>query len=270
MATIIADTHVHLYPCYNLSQALDSARHNLKVQSHTLSHPVSRALFLTERFDCDFFRSLASGRGVPASLTVTKGPTAETIILADDKNQEITLVAGRQFISKERVEVLALGTTMMLQDFTFTAKELLQKTLENGAVPVLCWSPGKWFGARGNVVKSIIKESEPTKFFLGDIAIRPAIWSTPALMKLARKKGFRCLAGSDPLPFPGEEKLIGSYATVLSASSASPDPMTALKSTLSNTEIVPEIVGKRSTATSMLRRLWCNKRARRLTKSCSH
>jgi hypothetical protein len=33
-------------------------------------------------------------------------------------------------------------------------------------------------------------------------------------MKLARNKGFTVVAGSDPLPFSGEEKWLGAYCTV--------------------------------------------------------
>jgi hypothetical protein len=33
-------------------------------------------------------------------------------------------------------------------------------------------------------------------------------------MRKAKQKGFKVIAGSDPLPIPGEEQLAGSYAIV--------------------------------------------------------
>jgi hypothetical protein len=77
----------------------------------------------------------------------------------------------------------------------------------------VAWSPGKWTGARGRLVEALVEETPPGGLLLADTALRPRGWPEPRLMRRARAKGFGVLAGSDPLPFPGEERRIGCYAT---------------------------------------------------------
>ena len=48
---LIADTHVHIYPCYDIKQALHTLRTNL---SFLDSQAVCLA-FLAEQSDCNFF-----------------------------------------------------------------------------------------------------------------------------------------------------------------------------------------------------------------------
>ena len=52
---LIADTHVHFYPCYNLRQALGTLRENLS----SLDPDAVCMAFLAERHDCHFFRELS-------------------------------------------------------------------------------------------------------------------------------------------------------------------------------------------------------------------
>ena len=52
---IIADTHVHVYPCYDAREIFSSAFSRLK----QLGGPdAAKAILLTERFDCHFFREI--------------------------------------------------------------------------------------------------------------------------------------------------------------------------------------------------------------------
>jgi len=82
---------------------------------------------------------------------------------------------------------------------------------------VAAWAPGKWFGARGKVVSGLLRRFGPGGIALGDTTLRPQGWATPFIMRAARRRGFRVLAGSDPLPFGGEECRPGSYHTVVEA-----------------------------------------------------
>jgi hypothetical protein len=62
----------------------------------------------------------------------------------------------------------------------------------------------------------------PAVVALADTTLRPLGWPEPALFQRARREGFRILAGSDPLPFAGEESRIGRYATVVDLVSEDP------------------------------------------------
>jgi len=82
---------------------------------------------------------------------------------------------------------------------------------------VLPWAPGKWFGDRGRAVLSVFDSVPSCQFLVGDTSMRPVGWGEPAIMRYAEVKGIKIIAGTDPLPFAGQENLVGSYCTLLEA-----------------------------------------------------
>jgi hypothetical protein len=101
-----------------------------------------------------------------------------------------------------------------------------------GGVPVLNWAPGKWWFGRGQTVGRLLRESSPDRFFLGDTALRPAVWPLPHLMREGARLGFTRIAGSDPLPLPDEERVLGQYGFVLDGEFADGDPLASASSAL--------------------------------------
>jgi hypothetical protein len=95
------------------------------------------------------------------------------------------------------------------------AEDAVGRVSSTGALPVLPWAPGKWFGGRGRLVATLMDRFGPSAVALADTALRPIGWPTPVLIRRGLREGFRVLAGSDPLPFAGEEGRIGRYATVV-------------------------------------------------------
>jgi hypothetical protein len=146
-------------------------------------------------------------------------PTAEPVSLSvrprEGGHPPTYLVAGRQLVSVEGVEVLALGLDpdhplVQDPDRTRSAGELVAMVRAAGAAAVLPWSFGKWVGRRGRVVTEVATEAELATdplFFLGDIPARCWPWPTPGVFRGAS----RVLAGTDPLPLPGREKGVGRY-----------------------------------------------------------
>lgn len=120
----------------------------------------------------------------------------------------LLIVAGRQILTAERIEILALGTTGTLPD-GLPHMDVLAWIDEQGALPVLPWGVGKWIGARGAIVDRLIATVEPRSIFLGDNGGRPAFWTVRAF-DMARDRGISILAGSDPLPLRGRSNLAGS------------------------------------------------------------
>ena len=82
-------------------------------------------------------------------------------------------------------------------------------------------------------------------------------------MRLARSRGFGILAGSDPLPFPGEEGMLGSYATVLEGDIDIDQPVAGVRRVLSSGAGVGPPIGTRGGICETLRRIQGNARAKR-------
>jgi hypothetical protein len=212
--SILVDTHIHLYPCYSLPQALTSCITNL----HALAPDAVAVACLTERHDCFFFQKLREGSLVVDGFDVERNDDPNSLHLTTVSGQMLVLAAGRQIITKERLEVLALTADLRIPD-GLPIRETIKQVIAEGAAPVLPWSPGKWFFNRGEIINAILHESDPQSVLVGDVTLRPRGWPTPHLIRTAQQLGFKTLYGSDPLPFPGEEQMLGRYATYYSNSS---------------------------------------------------
>jgi len=145
--------------------------------------------------------------------------TAEriSVCFTSPNRSPLVAIAGCQIVSREHLEVLALGTRQQFED-SQPARTLLQKVARAGAIPVLPWGVGKWLGRRGQLVEELIEDPDLPPFFLGDSAHRPTFWPQPSQFRRAEEQGVRNLSGSDPLPFPGEVQRAGSFGVVLDGS----------------------------------------------------
>jgi len=267
---IIADTHLHFYPCYDTGKAFSCLTGTLAALSEGAAVQVG---FMAERYDCDFYSRLLSGSvetGGEFELRAATDGTSVSVRRTGSRQEvdstaaahppvELFLLPGRQVVTMERLEILALATPGPIPD-GLPAAEVVEKTLALDGVPVLAWAPGKWFFRRGEVVRELIERFDPKALLIGDSSLRPGIWSEPLLMKTARKKGFRVVAGSDPLPFRGEESAMGTYASSFDGTF---DPCNAL---ISARELLlgpssPAPAGRRGGLLKVLLRLWKNARA---------
>ena len=221
---LLADTHVHLYPTYDLAAAFDAAHTNFARRLAEVSSAdgvgaeaegVGKVLCLTERADCNFFRGLRGGAiEVPGGrYTIHDHGDAVLMVSRDHGESLLLLLAGRQIVTRERLEVLALGLEAEIPDGS-PIDEVLNQVRALGGVPVLPWAVGKWFFGRGRVVRRIVSAAQKNDILIGDSSLRPAGWREPRSMRVARSRGIRVIAGSDPLPFRGEEVRLGSYVIV--------------------------------------------------------
>ncbi len=209
MHTSILDTHLHLYPEYDLSRAFNQ----LLDRSAHFGPNVSRIACLAERHDCQFFQALSRGEITLETFEIVNTRENEINLKRQSDQLSVCLLPGRQVITQENIEILALACPELIDDGQ-PALDVIYQINQLDRVAVVAWSPGKWFGKRGELVKQLIQGLETTSFLIGDTTLRPYGWQTPMLMKQAINKGFGVVAGSDPLPFSGEEKWLGSYYTV--------------------------------------------------------
>lgn len=246
------DTHLHLYPFYDSYQALCTLRRNLS----NLSADGMYGAFLAERHDCHIFSDIYEGRfSLPASIQVTR--LDEALLVEEENFPALYLFPGRQIITKERIEILALTTDTKIADGQEAANVIDQINDQNG-IPVLSWAPGKWFFSRGKLVEQLIDRYEPQSLLLGDTTLRFRGWPEPRLMKKARNRGFKILAGSDPLPFAGEEHVMGEYVANWNGECNLEHLAMSVRAALRDPACSIGCMGKRSSLFCAMRRLYKN------------
>lgn len=207
----IADTHVHFYPGYDLKVAFNSFLSSMNL----LAPRAIKGMFLAERHDCCFFSDLKSGRiAVPDGFQMEETLDQNVLLIKAENGDSFYVFAGRQIVTAERIEILALTSDLSIEDGQ-SAIDVICRVSDAGAVPVLAWALGKWMFGRKRIVMDLIRSLRPDKLVIGDSIMRPQLWSEPDAMRYAAEKRFAILAGTDPLPFAKEEKYIGTYASVM-------------------------------------------------------
>ena len=132
------------------------------------------------------------------------------LIASHTDHGEIIVVSGRQIVTAEKLEILAIGTRVSWED-GLDASDVIESVLSSGAIPVLPWGFGKWLGRRGQEVRRLVEQFSSTSLYLGDNSGRPDVLPGPSIFAWARELGNRILRGSDPLPFAAECGRAGSF-----------------------------------------------------------
>lgn len=254
----LVDTHVHFSPGAEEARFFDGALGHFREASGTLP-PRTKSrycLVLTqecEREDFRRWRRRAEERPAPGTshrsrsegewgFVSTEEP--ESLIASRGPDASIVVVAGRQVQTRERLEVLALGTDGPLESGR-EAGTLMESVREAGGMPVLAWGFGKWWGRRGRRVVELVREARPGELCLGDQRGRPRSWPAPRPFREAVDRGIPVLPGSDPLPVGPSRNTAGSYGLVLEHDLGTRRPASELLKTLAETRSQPERYGKR-------------------------
>ena len=238
MPQIFVDGHVHIHPSFSLKDLFGSAYRNVCAH-HPDTQPAPDCLFLllTESAGAHVFatlqKELAADQLGLDGFVLEATAEAYTLVCRDGSGIPLYLVAGRQIVTAERLEVLALGYKDPFPDGQ-PINEVLQELAAQGCVLVLPWGAGKWLGKRGKKVEELIGQAQAGQFFLGDNANRPFFWPLPDLFARAQARGILNLAGSDPLPFPGQERKAGSFGVQLTGALDPAHPFAALRDLLLN------------------------------------
>ena len=238
--SVLIDAHVHLHDCFSPATFLESAQHNFEAAARRRgwSRPLG-VLMLTESEGVDWFGRLARhASGMPGAAGATIDPwTIEATgdpcaLAARNREHRVLIVAGRQVVAREGLEVLLLGTRSTVPDGG-TLSDVMAEGARLGALRVIPWGAGKWLFGRGRLLSEIIA-SEPAGggFFLGDGAGRPFFWPTPDHFKEAERRGIRVLAGTDPLPFTTQVGRAGSFGFRLEGAIDLSNPAEGIKAAL--------------------------------------
>lgn len=222
--TWLVDGHVHIHPSYDVRQFLDAAAANFEAAAQRIGVPAGTpgVLMLTESAGVDAFAGLArQAGGVLGEWTISR--TAETVSLAMTRSgaPRVYLVAGRQIVTADRLEVLALASGQIVPD-DLPLEAAVSRVQATGALAVIPWGFGKWTGRRRRRLAEFLQSAAGDGVLLGDNGGRLAVGPTPPLLREARERGLPVVPGSDPLPFASHAERAGRYGFVLEAA-ADPD-----------------------------------------------
>jgi len=199
--------------------------------------------------------------GPPPGFAIEPRNGGGAVRAATADGRALWLLAGRQVVTAERLEVLALGADADVPDGR-PAAETLERIAASAAVPVLPWGLGKWLGARGRIVAGLLAACDPSRVAAGDTSLRPLGWPEPLALRRARARGFRVLAGSDPLPPAGEAGRVASYAAGWEDEADLERPAGALAALLRRPGLEPLRLGRRDAPWTVLRRVRAHAAAR--------
>lgn len=204
-ALVLVDAHVHVYPGARACSLLDAAAGNFaSAADHAGAGEWQGVLLLTETASDDWFGAVASGDDTVAGWTVERCARESCSIRASRQKQVLTIIAGRQIVTAERIEVHAFGTLARIRD-GLPLRETVAAAWKAGAFVALPWGVGKWLGARGRMVEQLLRDAEFHSVLPADNGGRPWFWPERRFGLDSRP----VLRGSDPLPLPGEEVRVG-------------------------------------------------------------
>ncbi|MBC8183641.1 hypothetical protein H8E88_21320 [candidate division KSB1 bacterium] len=249
--TLLIDGHIHLYPVFDLIQAIKKGRKNLlsnaKKKNINLTNAVP-VLLLVERSDTNFFDELANSPEKYNQGEIKFVKAKDNLTIKVEKNSETILYifAGRQLVTSENLEALSLISDYNVSDKEKNMDEIIPLIKNAGGITALNWAPGKWFGNRGKIINEQIEKQSPENIYIGETTMRPTVWLKPKLIKKAEQKGFRVMAGSDPLPFKGEENEIGSFGFTVEGEFDPKNPAQSMRNIFSDPTKKLTLIGKRN------------------------
>ena len=212
--TLLVDGHVHLHSCFELPIFLSAALQNFQTQSQQLqlNAPLTGALLLAEVSGINAFSAIAQQhQTLSQQLTewdIELTQEACSIWAKHVEGHAILIAAGRQVVTAEGIEVLALITDNAVEDGR-SLTETLAAVEQAQGLSVLPWGVGKWIGKRGNLVQAELENASRELLFAGDNGGRPGFWTLPNYFQHRPQ-----LPGSDPLPMPDEVNRAGSFGFV--------------------------------------------------------
>ena len=239
----LVDAHVHMHAHFDVAEQLDAAAANFADQAKLLEAgpDAGFVLCLTECSGTNRFDELASAAqrdsgppgGRDAGWRFRPSGDPRSILAEHPDRGRIAVVAGRQIVTAERLEVLGLGAAGRWEDGR-PIRDTIDALLAKEAVPVLPWGFGKWLGRRGRVARELIREYRGSGLYLGDNGGRLGLAPEPGEFRLAREGGIGILPGSDTLPFAGEASRTASYGFFAQDVPDRDDAWTSLRSALVN------------------------------------
>jgi hypothetical protein len=245
----MVDAHVHFHPHFSLTEAFGAAEAQFERWARRLQLPESAmgCLLLAENEGEARFRQLRERDADAIGGAWRVSPTEEeaSLVVSRDREARFVLVAGRQVVTVDRLEVLVLGTVEPVPD-GITLEEAIDRAAAALALAIIPWGFGKWWGRRGARLARLVARHQERPFFLGDNGGRPHGFPRPPLLRAAVGQGLWDLPGSDPLPLPGEAMRAGSYGFLLPIAPDLARPFTQIRDAVLGARSQPTPYGRRA------------------------
>jgi hypothetical protein len=210
----ILDTHLHIHPVHDPARVLKNLGYRLKEIKRGRKGMLLGGVLadMPGRSAWDMLKKA----DFPGAEELQIAIIDETALRYTVDGEEIFLFSGAQVITSERIEVLAILAERPIQNGLFLRETVAAIEQAHGIV-VLPWSPGKWLGRRGKLVREYLRERP--NCWVGDIPMR--WWGRWSLLRLrgAGALPLRILYGSDPLPIRDDERIAGMLCAELWADS---------------------------------------------------
>lgn len=254
---------MHVHPSFDRQAMFDHAAANLDAARADLAAAcadpdaadAAGVLMLTESEGVDEFERLREGAGPDPTGSQrwrVEATEEEGSAVVRKGERRLYVIAGRQVAARERLEVLVLATRRRYEDGGSFLETLREAGEDPDGVPVVPWGFGKWWGRRGRLLSTAV-ERRAGDLLLSDSGGRPRGAPKPRLMRRAATLGVPVVAGSDPLPLPGEERRPGSYGSVLQARFDPARPAASVRAALRGLSARPPTFGRRIGVGSFLR-----------------
>jgi hypothetical protein len=237
------DAHVHLHRLEDVAATFEAAAANFH-RAAPRREGLLGGLLLTQTARERVFESLAERDRIGHWQLSCVDGEPETLV-ARRAAQAIAVTCGRQVRADDGLEVAALGTCQSFADGR-SFEESLAAVLGSGAIAAIPWGFGKWSGIRGRKVASIMTQQQQGRVFLGDSGGRAGLAGEPALIRRARTGGFTVLAGTDPFPFAGDHRRVGSFGFLAEIEPDPRGPWRALRAWLLRVPASPVLYGRPS------------------------
>jgi hypothetical protein len=249
-AAWLVDAHVHLHDAFPLIDSFAAAAGHFRRSSRELSLPDGSigCLMLAENEGEARFRQFQRRGLGPLTGEWSVRPTAEAVSLLICRAGRpcFALIAGRQVVTANRLEVLTLGTPEPVSNGR-PIEDALDHAAAQEALAIVPWGFGKWWGRRGARLRRLLEcDSGGAGFFLGDNGGRPQHLPTPALLRGAAAQGTWNLPGSDPLPIPGDGYRTGSYGFLVPGAADLERPFAQIRESIGQLSAQPQLFGRRA------------------------
>jgi hypothetical protein len=250
---LVIDAHAHIYPCFDLPEYFDAAFSNCLQVARNVGCDRSHipVLLLTEGRRQRVFQGILDeikkgnnriGDEQTDGYRVFATEEDGSLRIQKGDGTFLFLVAGRQIVTSEHLEVLALSTVSEIPD-GLSLEKTVAAVQKVRAVPVIPWGFGKWYGRKRHVLTEFLASRREGGVFLGDNGGRPSFLQFPDFQREVPGLSLKVLPGSDPLPLPSEVQKVGSFGFTLQEELDLRKPGEALKRILMKHEVVPTPFG---------------------------
>jgi hypothetical protein len=234
------DGHVHLHAPSLVEETLDAAALHFAAAGGA-RRGLLGALLLTQMSRERVFETLAE-RSHVGRWSLARAAGEDVTLIATHDERQLALVCGRQVRVRGGIEISGLGTTAKFADGAGLA-DTIEAVRASGALMMMPWGFGKWTGARGRDARDAMLAHRDS-LFVGDSGCRLSLARTPPLVTLARAEGMGVIAGTDPFPFLGDHRRVGSFGFLLDSVPPVEAPWRHVRARLESGQRQPPIYGR--------------------------